>query len=66
MGVKEIYRQQGLGKALLYEQFRRMRQAGAVSVLVETDRERDLALTLYGSVGFRTWRDVRVFRKAYD
>ncbi len=62
MGVSESFRKAGLGKALLVECTRRLRQLGAQRVYVETDAFRGPALALYESVGFRTIEDILVYR----
>jgi ribosomal protein S18 acetylase RimI-like enzyme len=63
LGVHPAQRQFGLGRAVLLEGLRRLHARGAREVLVETDSYRDGALALYESVGFRTRRDVLVYRK---
>lgn len=65
LGVMEAYRHQGLAKAILAEGIRRLQQAGAKTIYVETDNDRDAAFALYESVGFRVWKDVPVYRKDY-
>ena len=65
MGVHPDYRHMGLGQALLAEVLRRLQGLGAAGVYVETDRERNAALALYQSLGFRVIRDVLVYRKDY-
>lgn len=63
LGVSEMYRGLGLGRAILAEGLRRLSQAGAQRILVETDNYRGPALRLYESAGFRVERDVLVFRR---
>lgn len=65
MGVHADYRQSGLGRAILSENLRRMRLHGARQIFVETDSYRDPALALYEAVGFRVFKEIRVFRKDY-
>jgi mycothiol synthase len=65
LGVHAAYRGQGLGKALLAEGIRRLRELGAEQIFVETDNYRNAALMLYEAVGFRVKREVLVYRKDY-
>ena len=66
MGVHPDYRHMGLGQALLAEVLCRLQAHGAAHVYVETDRERNAALALYQSLGFRLVREVLVYRKDYQ
>jgi mycothiol synthase len=63
LGVREDFRQLGLGQAILSEGLRRLQVAGAKQIYVETDSYRNAAFQLYESVGFRVIRDVLVYRK---
>jgi ribosomal protein S18 acetylase RimI-like enzyme len=65
LGVREAYRGQGLGQAILAEGLRRLSWAGAQRILVETDLYRGPALSLYESAGFQVEREVLVFRKEF-
>jgi ribosomal protein S18 acetylase RimI-like enzyme len=65
LGVHAAYRGQGLGKALLAEGIRRLRELGAEQIFVETDNYRNAALALYESVGFHIEHEVLVYRKDY-
>jgi ribosomal protein S18 acetylase RimI-like enzyme len=65
LGVHEDFRHLGLGRALLSEGLRRLDRRGAESIYVETDKHRDAALVLYEAMGFRTLRDVLVYREDY-
>ncbi len=65
MGVHPDFRQQGLGQALLFDALRRLHLHGARQVYVETDNDREAALALYESLGFRVMRHVLVYRKDY-
>jgi ribosomal protein S18 acetylase RimI-like enzyme len=66
LGVHTAYRNQGLGKALLAEGIRRLREMGAEQIFVETDNYRNAALLVYEAVGFRIKHEVLVYRKDYD
>ena len=65
LGVGPAFRHLGLGRALLWEELRRLQNLGAERVYVETDNQRDAALSLYQSVGFHVIENVRVYRKEY-
>ncbi len=65
MGVAKEWRQLGLGKAILVEVLDRLQVMDAYRVFVETDDQRDAALALYESVGFRRTKKVLVYRKDY-
>jgi ribosomal protein S18 acetylase RimI-like enzyme len=66
LGVRADFRNSGLGRAILAEGLRRLFHRGAERVLVETDTDRDAAMRLYESLGFRPHRDVLVYRKDYE
>ena len=63
LGVHDDFRGMGLGRAILCEGLRRLRERGATRICVETDRFRNAALGLYESAGFRVIRDVWVYRR---
>ncbi len=63
LGVHADWRGQGLGQAILLECLRRLRQAGAGPIYVETDAFRSAALGLYESVGFQVIQRVEVYRQ---
>ncbi len=65
MGVHADWRKLGLGQAILSEGLRRLQRHGAQTVYVETDRQRNAALALYQSVGFRVTREILIYRKDY-
>jgi mycothiol synthase len=65
LGVRADVRGLGLGRAMLAEGLRRLRQAGATHVYVETDNYRDAAFGLYEAAGFQVIQDVLVYRKDY-
>ncbi len=65
LGVHKEFRQMGLGKSILLEGLRRLRERGAQSMYVETDNYRDEAFALYESVDFRVQHEVLVYRKDY-
>lgn len=56
----------GLGRAILAEGMKRLRQAGAEHIYVETDSYRNAALKRYTADGFRAVGDVLVYRKDYS
>ena len=62
LGVHPDYQRLGLGSAILSEALCRLQQHGAQDIFVETDKQRNPALTLYQSVGFRVIKDVLVYR----
>lgn len=62
LGVRESHRGQKLSQALLAETIRRLRNQGARSVFVETDKQRSAVMSAYASVGFRVVQDVLVYR----
>ena len=66
MGVLEGFRGLGLGRAILLEALHRLYLCGANEVYVETDKQRNAAMELYRSAGFRVAQDVLVYRKDYD
>jgi ribosomal protein S18 acetylase RimI-like enzyme len=63
LGVGREFREAGIGRAILYENLRRLARLGAATVLVETDTYRSPALDLYESAGFEPIRNIHVFRK---
>ncbi len=65
LGVHQDFRNLGLGQAILSEGLRRLHGCGAATVCVETDKDRNAALELYGAAGFRAIQDVLVYRKDY-
>jgi ribosomal protein S18 acetylase RimI-like enzyme len=65
MGVRQKYRNMGLGKAILTSGLLALRRLGVQQIYVETDAFRDAAFALYESVGFRVKEKVLVFRKDY-
>lgn len=62
LGVAAAHRGLGLGKAVLEACCERLKAAGANEIYVETDRQRDAALGVYGAAGFRLQQDVHVYR----
>ncbi|HYN88295.1 MAG TPA: GNAT family N-acetyltransferase [Ardenticatenaceae bacterium] len=63
LGVHADFRGQRLGRAILTEGVRRLRQHGAQDAVVETDDHRHGALAVYEATGFRVTRNVLVYRK---
>lgn len=66
MGVHTDFRTLGLGRAILVETCRRLAQAGATRIFLETNSYRNAALALYESVGFRPIQSIPMFRKNYS
>lgn len=66
MGVHRAYRNMGIGKAILIEAIRRLRDMGAKQIFVETDEDRSAAVALYESAGFSIEERVLVYRKDYS
>ena len=66
LGVRANLQERGLGRAILNEALRRLHDHGVHEVYVETDKQRNAALALYQSAGFRVIRDVCVYRKSYE
>jgi ribosomal protein S18 acetylase RimI-like enzyme len=66
MGVRADLRGRGLGQALLSTCLGRLIEAGARSLLVETDNYRDAAFGLYRAAGFAIAREVVVYRREVE
>jgi ribosomal protein S18 acetylase RimI-like enzyme len=66
LGVHPDFHKLGLGRAILLEGLRRLYLKGAKRIYVETDNYRNAAVNLYEAVGFRTLKDVLVYRKDYE
>ncbi len=64
LGVHADFREKGLGRALLGECIRRLTQAGANDIFVETDGYRDAAYALYTAMGFGLEQNVVMYSKA--
>ncbi len=62
LGVATEHRGLGLGKAVLQACCERLMAAGAKEIYVETDRQRDAALGVYGSAAFLLKQNVSVYR----
>ncbi len=57
LGVLKEHRRKGIGRALLVEGMRRLRQQGCTHLLLGVDTENPTgALSLYESIGFREWK----------
>lgn len=65
LGVHQVYRELGVGQAILSEGLRRLYRGGAKTVRVETDKDRSAALGLYRAMGFRPLQDVLVYRRDF-
>jgi ribosomal protein S18 acetylase RimI-like enzyme len=66
MGVRADLRGRGHGQALLNACLARLIEAGARSLFVETDNDRDAAFGLYTAAGFTIAREVVVYRREVD
>lgn len=66
MGVDPEFRKLGLGRNVLLAGLHSLKQAGATSLIVETDDYRNPAYTLYRSVGFELVQKVLIYRKDYS
>lgn len=53
VGARAEYRRRGLGKALMFEGQRRLRELGAGTAIVLTNGDNEPAIALYQSAGFR-------------
>ncbi len=62
LGVAAEHRGLGIGRMVLEACCERLVAAGAEDIYVETDRQRDAALGVYGAAGFRLKQDVSVYR----
>lgn len=62
-GVRADARRYGVAWALMFELLRRMADAGAAEVRVETDRQRDAAFAFYQACGFQIVENVLVYRR---
>jgi ribosomal protein S18 acetylase RimI-like enzyme len=65
LGCQVNYRKFGLGRRVLCETLRRLRQHGAENIYVETDDFRSAAFHLYQGIGFEVVQQVLVYRKDY-
>ena len=64
VGTAPGFRQQGLGQAVLYDGFRRMRQHGAERVFVIVESAEEAACRLYASVGFEHQWNLSLYTKS--
>jgi ribosomal protein S18 acetylase RimI-like enzyme len=65
LGSHVDFRGLGLGRLVLAEGLRRLQALGSSNIYVETDKQRNAALSLYQSEGFEVIQDVLVYRKDY-
>src|SRR5579885_964838 len=65
MGAHPDFQRLGLGRALLDEQFRRLRAAGVTNAVVETYSVFESAIALYASVGFRVVQTIEKYAKDF-
>jgi mycothiol synthase len=65
MGVHPDFQRRGLGRAILLEGLRRLREHGALTAFVDSDGENDPSRLLYESAGFRVASTVLKYRKDF-
>jgi len=63
VGTRSMFRGQGLGKAVMYEGLRRLREFGAHTAFVIAVHDNEVAKNLYESVGFETVNTERLYGK---
>ena len=63
LGTRPAYRSKGLGKAVMHEGLRRLRELGARSAFVTAVHDNGAARSLYESVGFHTINRERLYGK---
>ena len=63
LGTRQAYRGKGLGKAVMQEGLRRLRELGAQTALVTAVHDNEAARSLYESVGFETVNRERLYGK---
>jgi mycothiol synthase len=63
VGTRTIYRGKGLGKSVMLEGLRRLRELGAHTALVTAVHDNEAARSLYQSVGFHTVNRERLYGK---
>lgn len=66
MGVSEISRGTGAGRALMTAAIQTAREMGASNVWIESNRTLDAALTLYRSVGFKELQPDNTLQTPYQ
>jgi ribosomal protein S18 acetylase RimI-like enzyme len=65
LGCLPEYRRFALGRTALSEVLRRLQSMGAREVFVETDADRNTAMSLYEHMGFKPIQEVHEFRKDF-
>ena len=63
LGTRSAHRGKGLGKAVMHEGLRRLRELGAQTVFVTAVHDNEAARSLYESVGFETVNRERLYGK---
>jgi ribosomal protein S18 acetylase RimI-like enzyme len=63
VGVHPDFHRRGLGKALLFEAFHRLRSEGMTEASVCAENDNPAAISLYESVGFQKVKRLLTFRK---
>jgi mycothiol synthase len=66
LGCHTDFRRYALGRVALSEVLHRLQEAGAKSILVETDNYRNTAFQLYESFDFQIIQEVLVYRKDFN
>ena len=63
LGTRQAHRGKGLGKAVMHEGLRRLRELGVRTALVNAIHDNEAARILYESVGFETINSERLYAK---
>jgi ribosomal protein S18 acetylase RimI-like enzyme len=61
LGTRTMYRGKGLGKSVMHEGLRRLRELGAHTAFVTAVHDNEAARNLYESVGFKTVNRERLY-----
>jgi mycothiol synthase len=65
LGTSTMYRRKGLGKSVMHEGLRRLRELGAHTAFVTAVHDNEAARSLYESVGFQTVNRERLYGKQH-
>lgn len=63
VGTRPAYRKMGLGKAIIFEGLRRLRDRGCETAIVYSIHDNEASTKLYDSAGFRTFNRARLYGK---